>query len=130
AVAPAAAIETEQFDTALENPNKFDDILGGRPGGAARADAGETVSVTASVKSAEGDKPPQLIIEATIASGWHIYSITQPKGGPLATKIDVKITGDASVAGDFKPDPEPTKHLDSETFNVKIVLEEHEGKVR
>ena len=48
-----------------------------------------------------GHRTGRLFITATIKSGWHIYSITQPEGGPLATKITLKPPAGVRV-GDFK----------------------------
>ena len=44
-----------------------------------------------------------LFITATIEPGWHIYSITQPPGGPLATKIEVSPPPGVRIAGKFQP---------------------------
>jgi suppressor for copper-sensitivity B len=124
---PAAEVASDQFandqfPTGVQN-DKFDDILGGGFGGRTGG-AGDKVSIKASVEPA--DKPTQLVIEATIKSGWHIYSLTQPKGGQLPTKIDVNLIN-AELTGPFRTDP-PPKKVYSDIF--KITAEEHSGKVR
>ena len=50
----------------------------------------------------------RLFITATIQPGWHIYSITQPSGGPVATKIEVKPPQGVRVTGDV-PGVQPSR---------------------
>lgn len=73
-------------------------------------------------------KPGLLQISATIEEGWHTYSITQPKGGPLATKIALTPSAAFELAGDFTPNPAPEKHVDNEVFKG-LTLEEHRKQV-
>jgi suppressor for copper-sensitivity B len=116
--------ETKQKSPAIE------DVLGGPLGGLPGAGgSGDVVSVKARIAKAEGDKPAQLVVEATIESGWHIYSLTQPKGGPVPTKITVELGGNVQFAegSDWTADPAPKKHFDS-IFGINV--EEHEGRVR
>ncbi len=124
--APAAEVAVDEFATSLQR-DKFDDVLGGGFRAPASSGAGEKVTLKASVERAPGGKPDQLVIEAKIQNGWHIYSLTQPKGGTLPTTIDVKFIGDAKLAGEFKAIPTPKVQF-SDVF--KVNLEEHEGTVR
>ena len=32
-----------------------------------------------------------LRVDATVPDGWHLYSITQPRGGPIATTFAVQM---------------------------------------
>ena len=57
--------------------------------GAATGDT-KKVALHAQFTAPSGTTPGRLFITAKIEPGWHIYSITQPPGGPLATKIDVE----------------------------------------
>jgi DsbC/DsbD-like thiol-disulfide interchange protein len=61
----------------------------GRSDSAAAAEQEKPVSVAARIAPAESGQPPRLIVTATIKPGWHIYSITQPLGGPLPAKIAI-----------------------------------------
>ncbi len=65
-------------------------------------------------------------VTANIAPGWHINSVTQPKGGPIPTKITLDDTDAVTLAGDFKPNQEP-RSVDAGIFDVP--QEEHSGTV-
>jgi len=90
--------------------------------------------VAASLPLAGGDPPAvvwsldrasPVLLKATISPGWHIYSLTQPAGGPNATRIWLpegqawKLTG--RVLG-----PQPRKKYDG-AFDMEV--ESHEGDV-
>ena len=49
----------------------------------------------------------QLDVTATLGSGWHIYSMTQPAGGPTPTTLSVKSPPEIKLAGKFTPDRQP-----------------------
>ncbi len=68
-----------------------------------------------------------LSVTADIADRWHLYSITQRSGGPLATKISVTAPADVKLVGPFVPDAEPTKSISS-VYNG-LTVEEHDGAV-
>ncbi len=111
------------------NGGNFDVIFGKQlrdlPAG---PDAGKLslVSLKAWITPAKDDGPPRLFIEATIQPDWHIYSITQPKGGPIRTKITLEETNQAQLAGAFNSSPPPKVHLDD---IFKINVEEHVGRL-
>jgi thiol:disulfide interchange protein DsbD len=63
---------------------------------------------------------------AKIEPGWHLYSLTTPKGGPIPTTSSL---ADSPVVGGFKilqPKPErkldPNFQIDTETFANEVVL--------
>ncbi len=97
------------------------------PNGATTA-APAPVAVAAQFVVPAAGKPGVLQITATIEEGWHIYSITQPKGGPLATKISVAPNAAFELAGDFAANPAPETHVDNEVFKG-VQLEEHRKQV-
>ena len=70
----------------------------------------------------------QLEIEAVLGKSWHIYSTTQPSGGPLPTKFSIKAPAGVSVSGAFKPDSPPAKSVSK--IYPGVTIEEHEGVVR
>lgn len=118
AVASHAAISFGQDDF-------FSGLNANVIGGA--GDAKHPVSAEAEFTAAAGGRTGQLRITAKIAKGWHIYSMTQPKGGPIATKI--KLTpGPYKTTGDFKASPAPKSHIDKEAW-PGLKLEEHEKSV-
>jgi len=82
----------------------------------------------APAKAAPGGKV-LLKLTAKLGEGWHLYSPTTPKGGPIPTSITLS---DSPVIESFKlfqPKPErkadPTFGIDTETFagNVVFVFE-------
>lgn len=95
--------------------------LGGSGGGEA-----EHVAFSAAFECAENTRQGTLSLTATIEQGWHIYSITQQKGGPLPSKIKVTETPEFKLLGPFVADRSPhSKSLEI----YKVPVEEHEGTV-
>jgi cytochrome c biogenesis DsbD-like protein len=62
-------------------------------------------------------------IDATIQTGWHIYSITQPPGGPYATRISVPDGQSFAAAGDPRAVLPPHVAFDS-AFKMNVQLHE------
>lgn len=91
------------------------------PGGA------NVLAVQAQFTAPTADKPGQLFITATIQPGWHIYSITQPPGGPLATKIQVAPPQGVRI-GEFRPTVAPHRGKEPDAFG-DLPIESHEGTV-
>ncbi len=52
-----------------------------------------------------------LFVTARIPVGWHVYSITQPPGGPIATKLAVAPTQKFRISGTIRT-PLPESSLD------------------
>jgi thiol:disulfide interchange protein len=65
-------------------------------------------------------------LNVKISTGWHIYSMTQPRGGPFATRITLEsdqiFTSDGPVSG-----PKPQTTFDP-TFEINT--ETHEGNIQ
>lgn len=71
----------------------------------------------------QGGAVANVRIDAKIQDGWHIYSITQPAGGPIATRITVP-TGQPFVsAGDPAPSAAPRIAFD-DAFQMNVQLHE------
>lgn len=62
-------------------------------------------------------------VDAAIQSGWHIYSITQPSGGPYATRISVPTGQRFVAAGEPKVLLAPRVAFD-EAFKMNVQLHE------
>lgn len=90
------------------------------------ADSGDPITVEAAFKRAEGTRQGRLEVTAKLKPMWHVYSVTQGKGGPLPTKIQLA-GADAKVTGPFVPDEEPLRSVSEQWPGVNI--EEHEEKV-
>src|SRR5262245_24675324 len=52
---------------------------------------GDKVTFFGSFTIQKGSRRGELTVAATIAPEWHIYSITQPKGGTQATRLEPKL---------------------------------------
>lgn len=111
--APPAAAQLQELDGLL-------------PGGSSAA-PGEKVQVSAHFSAATDSAPALLYVTAEMQPAWHIYSITQPKGGPLRTQITVDESSDYQLAGDFIADPAPDAH--EEPLFQGLTVEAHEGQV-
>ncbi|MCI0359899.1 MAG: thioredoxin family protein [Planctomycetaceae bacterium] len=95
--------------------------LGGNPG----FGSSQPAKFSASFKLTEGSRKGTLLVSASIEANWHVYSISQPPGGPMPTKIKVTETADFKVLGPFQADQPPhVKPPDPKGFNVNS--EEHE----
>ena len=118
---PAAA----QVRSAFPSGGK---TIGGMPGLSGAADSGDPATITSQFTAATKDRPAVLMITAQIIPGWHVYSITQPAGGPQKTTIDVTPSPQFRLLGPFGSYPEPTKHIDQVAW-VGLEMQEHENQV-
>ena len=83
-----------------------------------------------SLKSEASRVPPganvSLRLTATIEPGWHLYSLTTPKGGPIPTTASLAGSPTLESAALYQPQPErrfdPNFNLDTETFAEEMVL--------
>lgn len=75
----------------------------------------------------EGSRRGILSVKASLADHWHMYSVSQPKGGPLRTVI--KLRGDSDkvleLKGAFEPDRDPI----SRDRGFSVPAEEHDDEV-
>ncbi|MBX7168514.1 MAG: thioredoxin family protein [Pirellulales bacterium] len=95
-------------------------------GSAAQPEA--QIAVAAEFTAPSADAPAQLQIRCTIQPGWHIYSLTQPPGGPLKSKIKLAVSPQYKLAGEFVAVPPP--HIGAEPIAFPgISIESHEGDV-
>jgi len=112
---------------------RLGDALGGpsnSPLAGLEGDTGlaDPVQLSAQFAPAESDRPAVLAITADISPGWHVYSLTQPAGGPTKTKIEVLPSPQFKLLGDFRSFPAPSTRVDNEVW-VGLHIEEHDGQV-
>ncbi len=67
-----------------------------------------------------------LTLQADIAKGWHIYSLTQRPGGPIPLRLDLLGAADVVVRGVIKA-PQPERAFDK---NFGIETEVYSGSPR
>ena len=68
-----------------------------------------------------------LHVEAKLSPTWHVYSVTQPGGGPTRTTIEIVGPEGVALLKDFRPD-QPPKKSKSDLYG-DLVIEEHEDVV-
>jgi thiol:disulfide interchange protein len=90
---------------------------------------GEPLAVSARIIPAAADRPAALAIAAEIAPGKHVYSLTQPKGGPLPTRIELSPSGHHRLLGPFRADPPPNTRVEQGPVWTGLEIQEHEGQV-
>ncbi|MEN6451200.1 MAG: thioredoxin family protein [Thermoguttaceae bacterium] len=90
------------------------------------SDAKDVVSIDSRFTPPSAGKPGKLLVTAKIRPEWYIYSITQPAGGPLATKITVTPPPGVRI-GKFQASPAPSRSVAPEFDNLKV--ETHRGSV-
>jgi hypothetical protein len=73
--------------------------------------AGEPFSLTAKFEVYKGTRKGLLTVTGEVESPWHIYSITQPAGGPLQSEIVIEDSKDFKL-GEFEPDTDPDKKVE------------------
>jgi suppressor for copper-sensitivity B len=89
-------------------------------------DSAEPVEWLATYKIDDSGKG-QLDVTATLGSGWHIYSMTQPAGGPTPTTMSLISPSDVKLTGKFTPDHKP--HSSVSSVYKGLTVEEFESSV-
>jgi thiol:disulfide interchange protein DsbD len=93
----------------------------------ATAPAFSATPTPVTVQASVGDAPlapgaaVEIAVKATLASGWHIYSLTQPAGGPVPSTVKLDPCGVLEVAGPvrqgaFERHEEPAFGVEVESF--------------
>jgi len=116
---PAAVPEdAADFSLDLGGDSLGGENLGGEP----------TVVSTSAVFTAPSEgRPAELFVTAKMTPGWHIYSITQPSGGPIKSEIKTTLPAGVRLTGPFQAMTAPHKQKEP-AFN-NLVVETHEGTV-
>ncbi len=76
----------------------------------------------------EGMTTGYVEVDVDLGKGWHLYSLTQPAGGPKRTRIEIEQPSGARVVEPWSANVPPKKSV-SEEFGG-LTVEEHDGKVR
>ncbi len=94
------------------------------------AELGEPVAVEAVIEPGKNGGPDILAVTLVIEEGWHLYSVTQKPGGPLATRITVGSASPRQVTGPFVPDEPPhVRQVEDVPAWKGLAIEEHAGEV-
>ncbi len=87
------------------------------------------VTATGEFQMKSGSKTEGVVsITATVVEGFHIYSVTQKKGGPLPTVISLVDLESGIKLGGFTPD-QPAEIHQYEAAYGDLDIEEHRGKI-
>lgn len=89
--------------------------------------AGEPLTLTAKLEADPATRVGRFSVTAKLANDYHIYSVTQPAGGPMRTKIQLDLPPGVTQVGTFQPDKKPEIHPPDKIFPVDS--EEHHGQV-
>jgi len=92
-------------------------------------DTGPKISLDAQFTASTNGEPATLFVTATIEPGWHIYSITQPPGGPIRTTISVDGSDAYRMAGDFQAATKPERDREAEELFGGLIVETQHGTV-
>ncbi|TWT99389.1 Thiol:disulfide interchange protein DsbD precursor [Botrimarina colliarenosi] len=95
---------------------------------AGEVDTADLVKLGARFAPAGNGAPAMIEVTAKIAEGYHIFSVTQPPGGPQRTSLKLNAPSSARLAGPWVADPAPKTHVDQEIW-VGLPIEEHFGTV-
>ena len=110
------------FSISLNLPAQdFGDFGGGFGGG-----GGEKVTLHSYFKVKPDSRLGKLYVEAEIQPNWHLYSVTQKKGGPIRSQMIILESDDFKLVGPWEPDSPP--HI-SEPPEFDVPVEDHEHSV-
>lgn len=65
------------------------------------------------------DTEVEIVAEAAIDEGWHLYSANLPEGGPVPTSINLIESEEYEAAGEIKQEPQPEKQYD-QAFDMEL----------
>ncbi len=99
--------------------------LSGLPG-ISNSAAPTSMAVSGRLVSDAATRQAYLEITAEVPKGWHLYSLTQPPGGPMKARIKLDKSR-FELAGEFQPD-KPPQRVESEAFEG-VIEEYHEDQV-
>jgi len=121
AVAAAQDVGVGQFDLGGDPSGDLGDLLGGGAG------SHVPVTVSAQFTVPAAGRPAELFVTLTTPADWHVYSITQPAGGPVATTIQLDPSPEVKLAGPFVPTTPPARKAEPAFDN--LMVETHSGTV-
>jgi hypothetical protein len=96
------------------------------PPPAATSNVAEWAAIaTAPKPGADSTSLIELQLQVTVSDGWHVYSLTQEKGGP--TPMSVKVEPPYEIAGDIVGPPvvkfqDPNFGIETETYSGEQIF--------
>lgn len=83
---------------------------------------------SASLVPTDADGEFRVEVDVRLGPGWHLYSLTQPAGGPKRTRLTLTEPESAELVEPWAPNREPKRSV-SDDFGG-LTVEEHEDAVR
>ncbi|MCA9166148.1 MAG: thioredoxin family protein [Planctomycetales bacterium] len=123
---PTLAASGDHAPVRLAQAGKGFSLPSGLQGLMSKQDSSEDLVVSAEYRITADGSAGLLSVTAKLGGDWHIYSVTQPDGGPIRTKIKLEPSDQFELAGEFRPD-KPPKSRRREFFDVPV--EEHAKQV-
>jgi len=81
-------------------------------------------TLTSDTQSAPAGSAVSLHLKATLQPGWHLYSLTTPKGGPIQTTAGLTENPAIASVRFYQPQPvrkfDPNFKIDTETFEKDV----------
>ena len=111
------------FDAAAQNLSIQDELAGAFGNEPEETDP---VQLAGWFTLVQGTRKGTVNIRADIADRWHLYSITQARGGPLPARIRVPESDQYKVTGDFEPDADPLVTENDPGFTMRTEKHKHE----
>jgi thiol:disulfide interchange protein DsbD len=83
-------------------------------------------TLTSETTKAPGGSSVAMKLTATLEKGWHLYSLTQPKGGPITSTASLAEAPAVASSKIYQPGPEKkfdrNFNLETETFGEEVVF--------
>jgi suppressor for copper-sensitivity B len=103
-------------DDGPPSPTPKFNLLDQLPGVIGPEDDGPPVFLNARFEIEDGGTSGRLHVTAEPGPGWHVYSTTQPPGGPTKTTLTVNPSAHYKVVGPFTADHPPEVHPSTAFF--------------
>ncbi len=113
---------------AAAEPNDFFGLPESRPTMAGGLGLSQPVaSASAEFTHDPATRGGHLFVTLKLQPGWHVYSLTQPEGGPLPTQIQLNKSAEFRLLDGFRPDRAPDRK--KEPLFDNIMVESHKDEV-
>jgi suppressor for copper-sensitivity B len=89
----------------------------------------DPVSFSAQFTAATADQPAVVMVTALIEPGYHVYSITQPAGGPQRTELQLDPSPDYKLIGSWAAAQKYEPHVDPKSAWGNIEEQQHKKVV-
>ncbi len=89
----------------------------------------DPVSFSAQFTPASADQPAVVMVTALIEPGYHVYSITQPAGGPQRTELQLNPSPDYKLIGGWAAAQKYEPHVDPKSAWGNIEEQQHKNIV-